>query len=292
MLYNIDGDYMKNEFCVKLIKKYQENKQIIGSGHCKFYPTCSNYAIETYQKFNFFYASLLVGVRILRCNPLAKRRYYPVKLTKEEKRIQKFIKELKSKYQTDFIDFCLSLEKDPNYTIEYFSQMIYNYINLPVHPLFNLNINEPLVFQSRFIITKSVTPIKNHIDSINYQEILNVLFDNKLISQLPITVNNEYNNNYYLIPIDSLHTNQILDIFNINEGIILLNNFDGDIQYKDFEVYKVNEKTIKDFINKDKIILIGDNLNIFNYLDKLSFSINFYTDINEYNQFYHLNKKR
>ena len=45
----------KNEFAVKLIKSYQKNKSVIGVGHCKFYPTCSNYAIETYKKFNFFH---------------------------------------------------------------------------------------------------------------------------------------------------------------------------------------------------------------------------------------------
>lgn len=287
------GDIMKNEFCIKLIKKYQENKQVIGSGHCKFYPTCSNYAIETFQKFNFFYASLLVGIRILRCNPLAKRRYYPVKLTKEEKRIMKFIKDIKDIYQTDFIDFCLSLEKDPNMTLEYFSQMVYNYINLPKNPLFTLNINNPLIFQSRFIITKDHMEILNsNADNINYQEILNILFENKLISNLPIEVNTNVNPDYHLLPIDNLNVNQILDIFNITEGIVLINNFNQNIEYKDFEVILVNEKNIKEFLNKSKAILIGNDLNIFNYLDKLSFSINYYHDINEYNQFYHLNKKR
>lgn len=287
------GDIMKNEFCIKLIKKYQENKQVIGSGHCKFYPTCSNYAIETFQKFNFFYASLLVGIRILRCNPLAKRRYYPVKLTKEERRIMKFIKDIKDIYQTDFIDFCLSLEKDPNMTLEYFSQMVYNYINLPKNPLFTLNINNPLIFQSRFIITKDHIEILNsNADNINYQEILNILFENKLISNLPIEVNTNVNPDYHLLPIDNLNVNQILDIFNITEGIVLINNFNQNIEYKDFEVILVNEKNIKEFLNKSKAILIGNDLNIFNYLDKLSFSINYYHDINEYNQFYHLNKKR
>lgn len=284
---------MKNEFCVKLIKKYQENKQVIGSGHCKFYPTCSNYAIETYQKFNFFYASLLVGVRILRCNPLAKRRYYPVKLTKEEKKVMNFIKDLKNVYQTDFIDFCLSLEKDPNMTLDYFSQMIYNYIFLPKNPLFSLNINNPLIFQSRFIITRNPINLSySSFDETNYQEILNMLYENKLISNLPINPNLDFNSEYHLVPINLLTVSQILDIFNINEGIVLLNNFEDNIEYKDFEVYHVDEKNIKDFLNKSKVILIGHNINIFNYLDKLSFSINFYHDISEYNQFYHLNKKR
>ena len=72
---------MFSSFSLWLIRLYQ---RIPGPWHnqCRYYPTCSNYAIETYKKFNFFYASLLVGIRILRCNALAKRRYYPVKLTK------------------------------------------------------------------------------------------------------------------------------------------------------------------------------------------------------------------
>lgn len=284
---------MKNEFCVKLIKKYQENKQIIGSGHCKFYPTCSNYAIETYQKFNFFYASLLVGIRILRCNPFAKRRYYPVKLTKEEKRINKFIIELKNKYQTDFIDFCLSLNKDPNYSIEYFSQMVYNYINLPIHPIFNLDINKPLIFQSRFIIIKNKTNYQHNIvDNIDYNEILQVLYENKLIANLPIAVTKSFNPDYSLLPIDDLNIENILNLLNINEGIILINNLNTSISYKDFEVINVDNKSIKDHLNKHNVILFGKDINIFNYLDRFTFSINLYSDILEYNQFYHLNKKR
>lgn len=284
---------MKNEFCVKLIKKYQENKQIIGSGHCKFYPTCSNYAIETYQKFNFFYASLLVGIRILRCNPFAKRRYYPVKLTKEEKRINKFIIELKNKYQTDFIDFCLSLNKDPNYSIEYFSQMVYNYINLPIHPIFNLDINKPLIFQSRFIIIKNKTNYQHNIvDNIDYNEILQVLYENKLIANLPIAVTNSFNPDYSLLPIDNLNIEDILNLLNINEGIILINNLNTSITYKGFEVINVDNKSIKDHLDKHNVILFGKDINIFNYLDRFTFSINLYSDILEYNQFYHLNKKR
>jgi putative membrane protein insertion efficiency factor len=77
---------MKNEIMVKLIKSYQKNKQIIGVGHCKFYPTCSEYALRTYEKFNFFYATLLVGIRILRCNPLSKGGYDPVPDSKSKKK--------------------------------------------------------------------------------------------------------------------------------------------------------------------------------------------------------------
>lgn len=83
-----------NQKVIKLIKHYQDSKDLtIGSGRCKHYPSCSNYAIECYKKFNFLKASFLSGFRILRCNPLTKKIYDPVPLTKKEKR------KLKEKYQ-------------------------------------------------------------------------------------------------------------------------------------------------------------------------------------------------
>lgn len=83
-----------NNYAIKLIKKYQESKDVtIGSGRCKHYPSCSNYGIECYQKFNFIKATFLTTFRILRCNPFTKKTYDPVPLTKEEK------KQLKLKYE-------------------------------------------------------------------------------------------------------------------------------------------------------------------------------------------------
>ena len=46
---------------------------------CKFYPTCSNYAIEAYKKYNFFKATFLTFTRILRCNRFSKGGYDPLK---------------------------------------------------------------------------------------------------------------------------------------------------------------------------------------------------------------------
>ena len=45
---------------------------------CRFYPTCSSYALECYKRFNFFKASLLTLYRIIRCNPWGKGGYDPV----------------------------------------------------------------------------------------------------------------------------------------------------------------------------------------------------------------------
>ena len=36
---------------------------------CRYHPTCSAYALEAYREFGFARGSVLVGWRLLRCNP-------------------------------------------------------------------------------------------------------------------------------------------------------------------------------------------------------------------------------
>lgn len=74
-----------NKLMIKLIKLYQ-NSTTESQKRCKYHPSCSNYALEAYQKFNFFKASFLTIYRIIRCNPFSKGGYDPVPLTKKEKR--------------------------------------------------------------------------------------------------------------------------------------------------------------------------------------------------------------
>lgn len=70
------------KLAIKLIKIYQRNHT---TPRCRYSPTCSNYAIGVYQKFNFFKASYLSIKRIIKCNPLSIGGYDPVPLTKKEK---------------------------------------------------------------------------------------------------------------------------------------------------------------------------------------------------------------
>ena len=64
--------------CIKMIRLYQKYiSPWKRYGHCK-YPTCSNYAIEAYQKYGFFKGTALTVWRILRCNPFSKGGYDPV----------------------------------------------------------------------------------------------------------------------------------------------------------------------------------------------------------------------
>ncbi|QWC00072.1 membrane protein insertion efficiency factor YidD [Mycoplasmatota bacterium] len=65
------------KFFIKLIRNYQkatENK----NPTCRYHPSCSNYAIDAYKNYNFFYASILSIWRILRCNPFSRGGYDPI----------------------------------------------------------------------------------------------------------------------------------------------------------------------------------------------------------------------
>jgi len=46
--------------------------------HCRFYPTCSQYAIEAVEKYGALKGGFLAVKRILRCNPFSKGGFDPV----------------------------------------------------------------------------------------------------------------------------------------------------------------------------------------------------------------------
>ncbi len=75
---------------------------------CKYYPSCSNYSIQCYENYNFFYASLLTLWRLLRCNPFSKGGYDPIpkiKKTLTKEQIENFD-----------IDWDLEEEKEESYS--------------------------------------------------------------------------------------------------------------------------------------------------------------------------------
>ena len=61
---------MKNVL-IKLIKLYQKTPGNFHN-HCKFYPTCSNYALEAINKYGSIKGSVLAIKRIIKCNPFNK----------------------------------------------------------------------------------------------------------------------------------------------------------------------------------------------------------------------------
>lgn len=61
------------------IKLYQHSLSPILPKTCRFYPTCSNYAIEALNKKGLVKGVALSLWRILRCNPFSKGGYDPVR---------------------------------------------------------------------------------------------------------------------------------------------------------------------------------------------------------------------
>lgn len=73
------GDVNLKKLFLFLIKFYQKNISPMKKPCCRFYPTCSQYALEAIQKYGAFKGFFLALWRILRCNPFCKGGYDPLK---------------------------------------------------------------------------------------------------------------------------------------------------------------------------------------------------------------------
>ncbi len=67
-----------------LIRFYQKCISPLLPSMCRYYPTCSNYALEAIEVHGAFKGSLLAVWRILRCNRLFPGGYDPVPPKKEK----------------------------------------------------------------------------------------------------------------------------------------------------------------------------------------------------------------
>lgn len=66
------------KFILLMIKFYRIYISPMKGPCCRFYPTCSQYAIEAVEKYGALKGSYLAIRRILRCNPFHKGGYDPV----------------------------------------------------------------------------------------------------------------------------------------------------------------------------------------------------------------------
>lgn len=68
---------------ISLIKKYQKTP---GPWHnsCRFTPTCSNYAIEALTEHGVMKGGIMSFIRVIRCNPLSKGGFDPVRRKHEK----------------------------------------------------------------------------------------------------------------------------------------------------------------------------------------------------------------
>ena len=63
---------------VVLIRFYQKAVSPYLAAHCRFHPSCSNYAVEAFSKRGFWMGGILTLWRLLRCQPFARCGYDPV----------------------------------------------------------------------------------------------------------------------------------------------------------------------------------------------------------------------
>lgn len=61
--------HLPNMLFIWLIRFYQLALSPLMVPSCRFTPSCSRYAVQAFEKYNFFKALGLTTWRILRCNP-------------------------------------------------------------------------------------------------------------------------------------------------------------------------------------------------------------------------------
>lgn len=63
---------------ILVIKAYRKYISPLKRPCCRFYPTCSQYALDAINKYGVLKGSFMSIKRILRCNPFNKGGYDPV----------------------------------------------------------------------------------------------------------------------------------------------------------------------------------------------------------------------
>jgi len=67
------------KIAISVLKFYKKYISPFLPGRCRFYPTCSEYAMDAINKYGILKGSIKSIYRILRCNPFNKGGYDPVK---------------------------------------------------------------------------------------------------------------------------------------------------------------------------------------------------------------------
>ncbi len=73
------------EFLLKVIRFYQRRISPLFPPRCRYYPTCSQYALEAIEVHGLFKGMLLAIGRLMRCNIFFPGGVDPVPPKKEEK---------------------------------------------------------------------------------------------------------------------------------------------------------------------------------------------------------------
>ncbi|MEG6570900.1 membrane protein insertion efficiency factor YidD [[Clostridium] cellulosi] len=73
---------------ILLINLYKKYISPFTPPHCRYYPTCSSYAVEAISRFGVLRGGILAVKRILRCNRFFKGGFDPVPQTYPSKRFR------------------------------------------------------------------------------------------------------------------------------------------------------------------------------------------------------------
>jgi putative membrane protein insertion efficiency factor len=60
------------------IRGYQKLISPLFVSRCRYYPSCSEYAVQSVERFGILRGLVLAGWRLLRCNPLSRGGFDPV----------------------------------------------------------------------------------------------------------------------------------------------------------------------------------------------------------------------
>ncbi|MCR5457226.1 MAG: membrane protein insertion efficiency factor YidD [Clostridiales bacterium] len=77
---------MLSKIAIALVKFYRNCISPLKKPCCRFYPTCSEYALQAFKEWGFFRGLGLSCWRILRCNPFCRGGYDPIPVQKYAKR--------------------------------------------------------------------------------------------------------------------------------------------------------------------------------------------------------------
>ncbi|HAT38748.1 MAG TPA: membrane protein insertion efficiency factor YidD [Polynucleobacter sp.] len=64
-----------NRVAIRLVRVYQLTLSPFLGMHCKYVPSCSQYACDCFNHYGFFKSCSLIMWRILRCNPWSQGGY-------------------------------------------------------------------------------------------------------------------------------------------------------------------------------------------------------------------------
>lgn len=78
-----------NFIAIQSVRFYQATFSYFFGGNCRYYPSCSHYAVESFERHRFDRALVLTLKRLLSCHPFSRRPIYdpvpiPVNITQKD----------------------------------------------------------------------------------------------------------------------------------------------------------------------------------------------------------------